>query len=35
LLIKVPAMTVTIFSGSTGGHDGGMSLITAAIIRAA
>jgi len=35
LLIKVPVMTVTIFSGSTGGHDGGMSLITAAIIRAA
>jgi hypothetical protein len=35
LLIKVPAMTVTIFSGSTGGHDGGMSIITAAIIRAA
>ncbi|HEY3928314.1 MAG TPA: type IV secretion system protein, partial [Candidatus Koribacter sp.] len=33
ILFKVPALTMSIFSGSTGGHDGGMGLIRAAIIR--
>ncbi len=33
ILFKVPAMTMSIFSGSTGGHDGGMGLVTTAIIR--
>jgi hypothetical protein len=33
ILFKVPAMTASIFSGHTSGHDGGMSLVTAAIIR--
>jgi hypothetical protein len=33
ILFKVPALTVSIFSGSTGGHDGGMGLVTAAIVR--
>lgn len=33
ILFKVPAMTMSIFSGSTGGHDGGMGLVRAAIIR--
>jgi len=28
ILFKVPAMTMSIFSGSTGGHDGGMGLAT-------
>lgn len=28
ILLKVPAMTMSIFSGSTGGHDGGMGLAT-------
>ena len=35
ILFKIPAMTMSIFSGSTGGHGGGMGgLITAAILRA-
>jgi type IV secretory pathway VirB6-like protein len=35
ILFKVPAMTMSIFSGSAGGHGGGMGgLITAAILRA-
>ena len=34
ILFKIPAMTMTVFSGSHGGHDGGMGLITAAIVRA-
>lgn len=33
ILFKIPAMTMSIFSGSTGGHDGGMGLVTAAIVR--
>ena len=36
ILFKIPAMTMSIFSGSAGGHGGGLGgLITAAIIRAA
>src|SRR5580698_8842930 len=35
ILFKIPAMTMSIFSGSTGGHGGGMGgLLTAAILRA-
>jgi len=34
VLFKIPAMTMSIFSGSTGGHGGGMGLLTAAILRA-
>ena len=35
ILFKIPAMTMSIFSGSSGGHGGGMGgLITAAILRA-
>jgi type IV secretory pathway VirB6-like protein len=35
ILFKIPAMTMSIFSGSAGGHGGGMGgLITAAILRA-
>jgi type IV secretory pathway VirB6-like protein len=33
ILFKIPAMTQTLFSGHTGGHDGGMGLVTAAIVR--
>ena len=33
ILFKIPALTMSIFSGSTGGHDGGMGLVTAAIVR--
>lgn len=28
IIIKIPAMVATIFSGSTGGHDGGTGLVT-------
>jgi len=35
ILLKVPALTVSIFSGSAGGHDGGIGVVTAAIARAA
>lgn len=31
ILLKIPAMTATLFSGNTGGHDGGMSLATSAV----
>lgn len=31
ILLKIPAMTATLFSGHTGGHDGGMSLATSAV----
>lgn len=34
ILFKIPAMTMSIFSGSSGGHGGGLGLITAAILRA-
>jgi hypothetical protein len=33
ILFKIPAMTMSIFSGSTGGHDGGMGVVTAALVR--
>jgi type IV secretory pathway VirB6-like protein len=33
ILFKVPVMTATIFSGGHGGHDGGMGLLTFAILR--
>jgi hypothetical protein len=33
ILFKIPAMTMSLFSGSTGGHDIGMGLVTAAIVR--
>ena len=32
VLIKIPAMTQTIFSGSTGGHDGGVGLAMMAMM---
>lgn len=31
LLLKIPAITASIFSGSSSGHDGGMGMITTAI----
>lgn len=34
ILLKIPAMTATIFSGHSGGHDAGTGMITAAIMRA-
>ena len=34
ILFKIPAMTMSIFSGSAGGHGGGLGLIAAAILRA-
>jgi hypothetical protein len=35
ILFKIPSMTMSIFSGSAGGHGGGMGgMITAAILRA-
>lgn len=34
ILFKVPALTMSIFSGSTGGHDGGMGLATYLATRA-
>src|SRR6202046_728873 len=33
ILFKIPAMTVSIFSGSSGGHGGGLVLVTAAMLR--
>jgi len=33
ILFKVPVMTATIFTGSHGGHDGGMGLLTFALLR--
>ena len=35
ILFKIPALTMSLFSGSSGGHGGGMGgLITTAILRA-
>jgi hypothetical protein len=34
ILLKIPALTMSIFSGSTGGHDGGMGATTALLLRA-
>ena len=35
ILLKIPTMTATLFSGHTGGHSSGMGeLITAMILRA-
>jgi hypothetical protein len=34
ILFKVPALTMSIFSGSTGGHDGGMGVATYVATRA-
>jgi type IV secretory pathway VirB6-like protein len=31
ILLKIPAMTASLFSGHTGGHDGGASIFTSAI----
>lgn len=33
ILTKIPAMVTTIFSGSTGGHDGGTGLLTGLFLR--
>jgi hypothetical protein len=33
ILFKIPVMTMTLFSGSHGGHDGGMGLLTFALLR--
>ena len=32
ILLKIPALTASIFSGSSSGHDGGMGMITTAIM---
>jgi hypothetical protein len=34
ILFKIPAMTMSLFSGSVGGHGGGLGLITAAALKA-
>lgn len=34
ILLKIPVMTATIFSGHTGGHDAGTGLIAATLLRA-
>ncbi|HTV03929.1 MAG TPA: type IV secretion system protein [Acidobacteriaceae bacterium] len=34
ILFKIPALTMSIFSGSTGGHDGGMGIATYVATRA-
>jgi hypothetical protein len=34
ILLKIPAMTASLFSGHTGGHDGGTSIIASAIALA-
>jgi type IV secretory pathway VirB6-like protein len=31
ILLKIPAMTASLFSGHTGGHEGGASIFTSAI----
>jgi len=31
ILLKIPAMTASLFSGHTGGHDAGMSIATGAV----
>jgi hypothetical protein len=33
ILFKIPALTMSIFSGSTGGHDGGMGVVITALLR--
>ena len=33
VIVKIPAMVTTIFSGSTGGHDGGTGLVTSLVRR--
>jgi hypothetical protein len=33
VLFKIPALTMSIFSGSSGGHGGGLGLVTAALLR--
>ena len=35
ILLKIPAMTATIFSGHTGGHDAGTGVITGLATTAA
>ena len=32
VLLKISALTASIFSGSSSGHDGGMGMITTAIM---
>jgi competence protein ComGC len=32
ILLKIPAITASIFSGSSSGHDGGVGMMTAAIM---
>jgi TrbL/VirB6 plasmid conjugal transfer protein len=32
ILLKIPAMTASLFSGHTGGHDGGLSIATSAMM---
>jgi type IV secretory pathway VirB6-like protein len=34
ILLKIPALTMSIFSGSTGGHDGALGSATALLLRA-
>jgi hypothetical protein len=31
ILLKIPAMTASLFSGHTGGHDAGMGMMTGMI----
>ena len=33
ILLKIPAMTATLFSGHTGGHDAGFGVATALAVR--
>ena len=33
ILLKIPAMTATLFSGHTGGHDAGFGVATAFAVR--
>ena len=32
VLLKIPALTASIFSGSSSGHDGGVGMITTAVM---
>jgi competence protein ComGC len=34
ILLKIPAMTATIFSGHTGGHDAGTGMVASMATRA-
>ena len=34
IITKIPAMVASIFSGHTGGHDGGMGIVTSLALRA-